>query len=87
MSDGIESEQGFHIVRVLERKEAGRTPFTEAQAKIRETLEARAESDAARRASWTKLRKAARVWTIFDGELSGAAAGAKLLDEQKRQRR
>src|SRR5690606_23430215 len=25
MSNGIESEQGFHIVRVLERKEAGRT--------------------------------------------------------------
>ena len=32
MSDGIESDKGFHIVRVLERKEAGRTPFTDAQA-------------------------------------------------------
>src|SRR5690606_235465 len=30
LSDCIESEQGFHLIRVLERKEAGRTPFTEA---------------------------------------------------------
>ena len=49
MSHGIESEQGFHIVRVLERKEAGRTPFTEAQAKIREKLEAEQKRSAARR--------------------------------------
>jgi parvulin-like peptidyl-prolyl isomerase len=38
MSWILETEDSFHIVRVLERKEAGREPFTEVQGKIREKL-------------------------------------------------
>ena len=55
---------GFHIVRVLERKEAGRTPFTEAQAKIRETLGSASRKQVLLAAELAEVRKTARVWTI-----------------------
>lgn len=38
LSDRIESEIGFHIVRVLERRDAGYIPFSESQSKIREAI-------------------------------------------------
>lgn len=40
LSDVIETDQGYHIIRVLERKQAGHIPFSEAQAKIKKTMEA-----------------------------------------------
>ena len=83
LSDGIESEQGFHIVRVLERRDAGRTPFTEAQVKIRETLTAE-QKEAAFVAVVAKLRKGARVWTLFDGEMSSEQVVATLDAMQQR---
>ena len=70
MSNIIESEQGFHIVRVLERKNAGRTPFTEAQAAIRQRFE-KARQRELIAAEMVKLRQKSRVWTVFDGDLSG----------------
>lgn len=82
MSDCIESEQGFHLIRVLERKEAGRTPFTEAQPKIREMLEAE-QKEVLVAEELKKLRKTARVWTIFHGDLTGERL-AEVLDEKKR---
>jgi hypothetical protein len=83
MSDGVESELGFHIVRVLERKAAGRTPFTEAQAKIRESLE-REQKEVLFAAELAEVRKAARVWTIFDGDLTGARLAEVLSATQRR---
>jgi parvulin-like peptidyl-prolyl isomerase len=38
LSDVIETPVGFHIVRVLERTEAGAKPFRDAQVEIKETL-------------------------------------------------
>lgn len=38
LSDIIESRDGFHIVRVVERTKASYTPFTEAQIEIRDRL-------------------------------------------------
>ena len=38
MSQILESDSGFHIVRVLERKDAGRKPFTDVQVEIRDKL-------------------------------------------------
>jgi hypothetical protein len=84
MSDGIESEFGFHIVRVLERTEAGRVPFTEAQADIRKALEAE-QRTAMLEAELKKLRITARVWTTFDGELNGPRL-AEMLNEGQRRR-
>jgi hypothetical protein len=81
-SNGIESDQGFHIVRVLARKPGGRKPFTEAQAKIRELLE-KEQRAALVAAELAKVRKSARVWTIFDGELSGERL-ARALDGGKK---
>ena len=72
LSNVIESERGFHIVRVLERKPAGRTPFTEAQADIRKQL-GKDQNKGLAAEQMAKLRQKSRVWTIFDGDLSGTA--------------
>jgi hypothetical protein len=84
MSDGIESDVGFHIVRVLERTAAGRTPFTEAQAGIRKLLETE-QRTALLEAELKRLRSSARVWTIFHGEVNGPRLAA-ILEENSRRR-
>jgi hypothetical protein len=84
MSPGIESEQGFHIVRVLDRKEAGRVPFTEAQAEIRTRLE-NEQRITALDAELKRLRLRARAWTIFEGDLSGPQL-EELLEQQNKRR-
>jgi hypothetical protein len=71
LSDIIETPNGFHIIRVLERKEAGRTPFTEAQADIRKTLEAEGKKLLVN-SELDKLRDQSRIWTVFDGEFRGS---------------
>ena len=38
LSDIIESRDGYHIIRVIEREDAGYTPFTEAQMEIQKRL-------------------------------------------------
>ena len=38
MSEIIEDERGFHIIRVLERQQAGLTPLSEVQDEIRATF-------------------------------------------------
>jgi hypothetical protein len=69
MSHIIDSGPAFHIVRVLERKEAGRRPFTEVQGEIRDALKQqrlRAEMGA----YLAELRSRARIWTVFTGPVS-----------------
>ena len=83
MSNCIESQQGFHLVRVLERKEPGRTPFTEAQAKIRELLE-NEQKEVLVTEELKKLRKTARVWTVFHGDVNGPKLSELLEDKQRR---
>ena len=79
MSPILESDSGFHIVRVLERKEAGRKPFTEVQADIREKLKEERFQIAV--ASYLdKIRGDARIWTAQTGDttvdvLMGKAPG------------
>jgi hypothetical protein len=67
LSERIEDERGFHIVRVIERREAGRTPFTEAQVKIKEKLR---KANIRRQISdyVAKLREEIYVWNIFEQE-------------------
>jgi hypothetical protein len=76
LSDVIESETGFHIVRVLERHDAGRTPFTEAQADIRTILDAAAKKELAG-SELDELRDRSRIWTVFDGEFRGSELTAR----------
>jgi len=75
LSPIIESKRGYHIVRVTEREEAYRTPFTEAQAEIREKLQAEQQKKQGER-FLAKLKRETPVWTIYDGdENSSANAG------------
>lgn len=67
LSPILEDEEGLHIVRVLERQEAGRTPFETAQAEIKEKLKKQMVQKQVD-AFLADLRKNTPVWTIFDEE-------------------
>jgi parvulin-like peptidyl-prolyl isomerase len=65
LSQIIEDDRGYHIVRVLERTEAGQVPFLEAQVKIKEAIIAqRREADTKR--VLDELRTKTHIWTIYD---------------------
>lgn len=61
----IEDGEALHIVRVVERKEAGRVPFLDAQVGIKESL-LEERRKAASDEYLAKLRQRTPVWTIFD---------------------
>lgn len=84
-SDGIESDVGFHIVRVLKRVEAGRRPFEEAQSDIRKLLE-QEQRTAGVAKELKELRVGARVWTSFHGDLNGEQL-SELLESNDAKRR
>ncbi len=65
LSTIIEDGETLHIVRVVERTDAGRTSFVEAQMEIRETLLAERREQAADE-YLAKLRDRTPVWTVFD---------------------
>jgi parvulin-like peptidyl-prolyl isomerase len=84
MSPILESDDGYHIVRVLERKEAGREPFTEVQAKIRDKLkEQRFKSEVDKYLA--SLRRDARIWTAFTGNVSADVLLGRKPDESQSQ--
>ncbi len=67
MSQILEDEDGFHIVRVWERKDAYRTPYLEAQVDIVKQLkeeQRKKKSDA----YLGKLQQQNPIWTIFDAQ-------------------
>lgn len=67
LSPVIEDSRGLHIIRVLERQEAGRTPFEEAQVGIKETI----RKEKVKQAITDYVEKAKKdipVWTVFDAE-------------------
>jgi parvulin-like peptidyl-prolyl isomerase len=65
LSPILEDEEGFHIVRVLDRRDAGRTSFETTQSEIKEKLE-KEQVDKQIAAYLADLRKTTPVWTIFD---------------------
>jgi len=69
MSPILDSGTSFHIVRVLERKEAGCRPFSEVQNDIREKLKDRRMQEAQNKYI-DDLRKNAKIWTIYTGNVS-----------------
>jgi hypothetical protein len=76
LSPILEDERGFHIVRVVERREAGRVPFTEAQVEIRKKINAGRE-EAAKKEMVAKIREQTNVWTIYDeAPVVGSAPGS-----------
>ena len=66
LSQIIEDDRSFHIVRVIERKETNRKPFIEAQKDIKVEIK-KQRSDAQTKNYLVKLREKTPVWTIFDG--------------------
>jgi parvulin-like peptidyl-prolyl isomerase len=73
LSPILEDEQGFHIVRVLQRQPQAMKPFAEAQVEIRKKIKARRQSEA-KAAYLAKLREQTAVWTAFDNDRGSAAA-------------
>ncbi|MCE9547983.1 MAG: peptidyl-prolyl cis-trans isomerase [Planctomycetia bacterium] len=65
LSPILEDERSFHIIRVVEREDAYRTPFRDAQIKIREEIEKQNRVTAIEE-YYAKLRSETRVQTVFD---------------------
>ncbi len=68
----LEDDDAVHIVRVIEREAAGRTPFLEAQVGIRSQLLLE-QRQAAADEYLNKLRARTPVWTIFDDPTGSAS--------------
>jgi hypothetical protein len=76
LSTILADENALHIVRVTERKEAGRIAFVEAQVDIRNNLH-----DERRQRQvdeyLARLRERTPVWTIFEGQPADAVTAAR----------
>ena len=73
LSPILEDDQGFHIVRVIERRDVEMKPFAEAQVGIRKKILADRNADA-KAAFLAKLRSQTAVQTVFDNDPSATAA-------------
>ncbi len=71
MSEVIEDESGFHIVRVLEREDAGVRSLPEVQDEIRDEIKKRKVQEASERVV-ESMRKRVPVWTIFPEDVEGS---------------
>jgi hypothetical protein len=78
----IETDRGFHIVRVMERKDAGRTSFVDAQGEIKKKLK---EENVKKQINeyLDELRKKTPVTTMFDNEPGGFDAANKTAQSGK----
>ncbi len=83
LSPIVESPYGFHIVRVLERQEAGTTPFTKVQEEIRGAI-INERQQKAYDEHLAGLRSKARIWTAWDGDLAGPEYAAAREDAQRK---
>jgi hypothetical protein len=70
LSQIIESERGFHIIRVVERKNAGKKSFEDAQADIKKQLK---EDNRKKQLEkyLAELHKKTPVWTVFSDQPGG----------------
>ena len=76
----LESENGYHIIRVVERREMTRTSFLDAQKEIKEKIK-KERLDRKVKDFMEEVRKKYPVWTVFDNLLKEAK---KLDDDQYR---
>lgn len=70
LSQVIEDDRGFHIVRVLDRREAGYVPFEDVQTTIKQMFQKK-HFDEQLSEYIANLRNDVSVWTIYDGGPSG----------------
>jgi hypothetical protein len=83
MSPILDSGTAFHIVRVLERRQAGCRPFSEVQNDIREKLKDE-RMKVAQDKYIANLRKNAKIWTIYTGNVSAEVLMGRPPDGAKR---
>jgi len=83
LSPILEDERGFHIVRVLEREDAGRTAFRDAQVKIKEKIEEQRREKAVQD-YYARLKKETYVWTVFDDPVGSQRFAESLRTDGKR---
>ncbi|MGZ0166978.1 MAG: peptidylprolyl isomerase, partial [Planctomycetales bacterium] len=65
ISQPLESDSAFVLVKVVERRDAGYVPFEDVQNKINNKLQSEARRDAAQNVI-KELNNTATIWTIFD---------------------
>ncbi len=65
LSQIIETSEGFHIIRVLDREQAGRSPFFKEQVAIKQMLQKEKREKQVEKFI-ADLQARSRVWTIFD---------------------
>lgn len=75
LSPILEDDRGFHIIRVIERRDAGRTPFAEAQSGIRKKIVAQ-RTEKTKKEFVEKIRAGTPVWTIYDNPQQPAVGTA-----------
>jgi len=68
LSQILESENGFHIIRVVERQELIRTSFLDAQKEVKENIQ-KERYEKRYKEFVEKLRVKYPVWTVFDNAL------------------
>jgi parvulin-like peptidyl-prolyl isomerase len=83
LSQIIEDDGMLHIVRVIERTDAGRLPFTEAQVKIREKIKKK-KNDEEKEKYLAQVKKEIGVWTCFESPADDKPAADKPADETPR---
>lgn len=75
LSPILEDARCFRIVRVLERTDAGRRPFTDVQPEIKKLVK-QDRVNAEIQKYVNKLQESTKVWTIFDPPADGQPAAA-----------
>ena len=71
MSPIIQDATGLHIIRVLEREEAGREPLSAVQEEIKEQLQ-RKKVSASQRELIESLQRRVPVWSLYPDDIPGA---------------
>uniref|UniRef100_UPI003568407C peptidylprolyl isomerase n=1 Tax=Novipirellula sp. TaxID=2795430 RepID=UPI003568407C len=71
MSEIIEDETGYHILRVLDRREAGFNPLSGAQDEIRAKIREQKITDSQKNVM-KDMQKRVQVWSLFPEDIEGA---------------
>lgn len=75
LSPILEDETGFHIIRVVEREDAYRTPFEEIQGDIREKIKGERKQERLQEFI-TQLREEIPVTTVFDQQTADSSTSS-----------
>ncbi len=71
MSEVIEDQEGLHIVRILDRHEAGTKPLSELQDQIRDVLRQKKIEEATKKVTKEMARRIP-VWTLYPDDIDGS---------------